>query len=159
MQTGNKVERWTVRRVRRRHIEESKSVFVEKAKEFLKGGKVKISNFLLKTKFKGRIIGDLSSIAFYDNAGKYCGAKTVFKDRTKILAIESLERKYETMLEDGIGSMDTIIIIQNGLLKSVHTTDVQCVPLNAIEGQMPKDRCPNLLGRYVLKDLVSQVLP
>ncbi|HAJ56475.1 MAG TPA: hypothetical protein DCL35_01755 [Candidatus Omnitrophica bacterium] len=91
--------------------EESRHVFSEKAKELFKGGKVVVEGFVLKTKFKGKIVGELSAIAFYDNTGKYCGAKAVFKDRTKMLAIEKLEKKYETMLEDGIGSLDTIIII------------------------------------------------
>lgn len=91
--------------------EEIRPAFSEKARGFLKDGKIRMENFILKTKFKGRIVGEMSSIAFYDNTGKYCGAKAVFKDRTKIMAIETLEKKYETMLEDGIGSLDTVIII------------------------------------------------
>jgi diguanylate cyclase (GGDEF)-like protein/PAS domain S-box-containing protein len=91
--------------------EESRAEFLEKAKEFLRGGKMKIENFTLKTKYKGRIFGEMSSIAFHDNSGKFCGAKAVFKDRTRLLEIESLERKYKSILEDGIGSLDTIVII------------------------------------------------
>lgn len=97
--------------------EKSRSEFLEKAKEFLKGGKMKIENFTLKTKYKGKIVGEMSSMAFYDNSGKFCGAKAVFKDRTRFLEIESLERKYESFLEDGIGSLDTIIIILDGNFK------------------------------------------
>ena len=61
--------------------EESQREFAEKAKEFLKDGKTKISNFAIKTKFGGRIVGEMNSIAFYDNLGKCCGAKAVFKDQ------------------------------------------------------------------------------
>lgn len=91
--------------------EESRQVFIEKAKEFLKEGKVKVENFVLKTKYKGKITGEMSSMAFHDNSGKYCGAKAVFKDRTNLLEIEKLEKKYESMLEDGIDTLDYIIII------------------------------------------------
>ncbi len=91
--------------------EESRRVFVEKAREFLKGGKTRVDSFVLRTKYKGKITGELNSLAFYDNAGKYCGAKVIFKDHTKILEIETLEKKYESMLEDGIGSLDQVILI------------------------------------------------
>ena len=91
--------------------EENQKVFIDKTKEFLKTGKVKIDNFVLKTKYNGKIVGEMSSMAFYDNTGKYCGAKAVFKDRTKLLEIERLEKKYESMLEDGINTLDYIIII------------------------------------------------
>lgn len=97
--------------------EESRPAFAEKAREFLKGGRIRIENFILKTKFKGRIVGEMNSMAFYDNAGKYCGAKAVFKDHTKFLEIETLEKKYESMLEDGIGSLDYIVVILDKDLK------------------------------------------
>ncbi|GEM_PF-820307 len=90
---------------------ESRAAFTDKAKEFLKNGKTVIEGFVIKTKFDGKITGEMRSMAFYDNAGKYCGAKAVFKDSTKLLAIESLEKKYESMLEDGINTLDYIIII------------------------------------------------
>jgi len=91
--------------------EEGRDEFTEKRREFLKSGKTRIDNFVLKTKFGGKIVGDLNSIAFYDNVGKVCGIKAVFKDSTKFLEIERLEKKYESMLEDGIDSLDYIIII------------------------------------------------
>ncbi len=90
---------------------ESHHVFSERSREFLKSGRVRVESFVIKTKYEGKIIGEMSSMAFYDNAGKYCGAKAVFKDRTKILEIERLEKKYESMLEDGINALDHIIII------------------------------------------------
>jgi len=90
---------------------ESRAAFTDKAKEFLKRGKTVIEGFVIKTKFDGKITGEMRSMAFYDNAGKYCGAKAVFKDSTKLLAIESLEKKYESMLEDGINTLDYIIVI------------------------------------------------
>jgi diguanylate cyclase (GGDEF)-like protein/PAS domain S-box-containing protein len=96
---------------------ESKDEFKECAKDFLKIGKVTLVNFALKTKYDGRVLGEMSSMAFYDNYGKYCGAKAVFRDRTQLLEMESLEKKYESMLEDGIGSMDSVIIILNKDLK------------------------------------------
>ncbi|MFH0940960.1 MAG: PAS domain S-box protein, partial [Candidatus Omnitrophota bacterium] len=90
---------------------ESRAAFADKAKQFLKSGKTVIEGFVIKTKFNGKITGEMRSMAFYDNAGKYCGAKAVFKDSTKLLAIESLEKKYESMLEDGINTLDYIIVI------------------------------------------------
>jgi diguanylate cyclase (GGDEF)-like protein/PAS domain S-box-containing protein len=90
---------------------ESRHEFTEKTRDFLKKGKTKIDNFVLKTKLGGKIVGEMNSIAFYDNRGKVCGVRAVFKDRTKILEIERLERKYESMLEDGIDSLDYVIII------------------------------------------------
>lgn len=104
--------------------EESRQVFIERAKEFLKEGKVKIENFVLKTKYNGKVTGEMSSMAFHDNSGKYCGAKAVFKDCTNLLAIEKLEKKYESMLEDGIDTLDYIIIIldKNFKVKWASTT-------------------------------------
>ncbi|OIO36714.1 MAG: hypothetical protein AUJ74_01315 [Candidatus Omnitrophica bacterium CG1_02_44_16] len=104
---------------------ESRAAFSDKAKEFLKSGKTVIEGFVIKTKFDGKITGEMRSMAFYDNAGKYCGAKSVFKDSTKILAIESLERKYESMLEDGINTLDyVIIILDRGFLVKWASTSV-----------------------------------
>ncbi|MFH0876917.1 MAG: diguanylate cyclase, partial [Candidatus Omnitrophota bacterium] len=96
---------------------ESRSLFAEKTREFLKNGKMKIDGFVLKTKYKGRIVGEMNSIAFFDNAGKYCGAKAIFKDRTRYLEMEQLEKKYESMMEDGIGSLDYIVLILDKGLK------------------------------------------
>jgi diguanylate cyclase (GGDEF)-like protein/PAS domain S-box-containing protein len=85
--------------------------FQENAKDFLKTGKITLKEFVLKTKYKGKVYGEMSSMAFYDNGGKYCGAKAVFRDRTEFREMEKLERNYETMLEDGIGSLEHIIFI------------------------------------------------
>lgn len=90
---------------------ESRNFFQEKTREFLKAGKARIEHFVLKTKYDGKIVGELNSRAVYDNAGKFCGAKSVFKDHTKFLAIERLEKKYESMLEDGINMIDSVIFI------------------------------------------------
>ncbi len=86
-------------------------VFSERAREFLKTGKIKIDPMVLVTKYGGRVSGEMSAMAFYDNAGKCCGIKAVFRDRTKFLAMERLEKKYESILEDGIDALDHVIII------------------------------------------------
>lgn len=86
-------------------------VFSEKTREFLKAGKIKIDPMVLVTKYGGRICGEMSAMAFYDNAGKFCGVKAVFRDRTKFLEMERLEKKYESILEDGIDALDHVIII------------------------------------------------
>lgn len=90
---------------------ESQAGFMEKTKEFLKSGRLRMQNFVLKTKLGGKITGEMNSIAFCDNEGRYCGAKAVFKDKTKFLEIQRLEKKYESMLEDGIDTLDYIIIM------------------------------------------------
>jgi diguanylate cyclase (GGDEF)-like protein/PAS domain S-box-containing protein len=90
---------------------ESRAVFAERAKEFLKSGRLRIQDFVLKTKWGGEITGEMNSVAFCDNLGRYCGAKAVFKDRTKLLEVQRLEKKYESMLEDGIDTLDYIIMI------------------------------------------------
>ncbi len=90
---------------------ECRKAFAQKTREFLKTGKAKIHDFVLKTKYDGKIVGKMHSIAFYDNEGRYCGAKAIFNDQTKIMEIESLEKKYESMMEDGIDTLDYIIII------------------------------------------------
>jgi diguanylate cyclase (GGDEF)-like protein/PAS domain S-box-containing protein len=90
---------------------ESWRTFQERTRAFLKEQRVKLDNFVLVTKYKGRITGEMSAMAFYDNAGKYCGVKAVFKDRTRMIEMERQGRKYETMLEDGIGALDQVILI------------------------------------------------
>ncbi|MDD5574346.1 MAG: diguanylate cyclase [Candidatus Omnitrophica bacterium] len=90
---------------------ESLAAFTEKTKEFLKSGRLRMPDFVLKTKWGGKVVGEMNSIAFCDNEGRYCGAKAVFKDRTKLLEIQRLEKKYESMLEDGIDTLDYIIMI------------------------------------------------
>lgn len=97
--------------------EESVKKFHESFQELFAKGKIVIDNFILKTKFSGKIVGEISATAFYDNVGKYCGAKTVFKDWTKLLEMEKLEKKYESMLEDGIDTLDYIIIILDPAFK------------------------------------------
>ena len=119
--------------------DQSRHEFTEKKREFLKEGKTKIDNFVLKTKFDGKIVGELNSIAFYDNVGKVCGIKAVFKDGTKFLEIERLEKKYESMLEDGIDSLDYIIIILDRAYKvrwaSSSIQKYFCLDKTAIVGQ------------------------
>lgn len=90
---------------------ESQAAFAERAKEFLKSGRLQMQDFVLKTKWGGKVTGEMNSIAFCDNQGRYCGAKAVFKDRTKLLEVQRLEKKYESMLEDGIDTLDYIIMI------------------------------------------------
>lgn len=91
--------------------EECRHLFAQNAKEFLKNGKVRLPRFVLTTKLGGTVVGEMNCIVFWDHIGKYCGAKAVFKDHTRLLEIERLEKKYESMLEDGIDSLDYIIII------------------------------------------------
>lgn len=90
---------------------ESRAAFAERAREFLKSGRVRMQDFVLKTKWGGKITGEMNSVAFCDHQGRYCGAKAVFKDRTKLMEVQRLEKKYESMLEDGIDTLDYIIMI------------------------------------------------
>jgi PAS domain S-box-containing protein len=90
---------------------QSRAVFADKAREFLKSGRLRLQDFVLKTKWGGEITGEMNSVAFCDNQGRYCGAKAVFKDKTKLLEVQRLEKKYESMLEDGIDTLDYIILI------------------------------------------------
>lgn len=90
---------------------ESRSEFSQNMKEFLRSGRIKIGSFVLKTKLGGKVYGEMNSMAFYDNEGKYCGAKAVFRDRTGFLEMERLEKKYESVLEDGINTLDYVIFI------------------------------------------------
>jgi diguanylate cyclase (GGDEF)-like protein/PAS domain S-box-containing protein len=90
---------------------EGQRVFSERTREFLRIGKIKIDPMILVTKYGGRVSGEMSAMAFYDNAGKCCGIKAVFRDRTKFLEMERLEKKYESILEDGIDALDQVIMI------------------------------------------------
>jgi diguanylate cyclase (GGDEF)-like protein/PAS domain S-box-containing protein len=91
--------------------QESAREFAEKTKKFLKSGRIHLQRMILKSRNGTRIVGEMSSMAFYDNVGRYCGAKAIFKDHTKLLEIEKLEKKYESILEDGIDSLDQVIMI------------------------------------------------
>ncbi len=90
---------------------EMRSVFLDRTRTFLKKGKIKIDKFVLLTKYGGKITGEMNAMAFFDNTGKYCGVRSVFKDRTRFMEIERLEKKYESMLEEGIDSLDQVIMI------------------------------------------------
>lgn len=90
---------------------ESLKEFGEKTRMFLKTQRIQMPHAVLKTKWGGAIVGELSCVAFYDNGGRYCGAKAVFKDRTRLLEIQRLEKKYESMMEDGINALDHVIVI------------------------------------------------
>jgi len=90
---------------------EMRPEFFDKTKTFLKKGKVKMGDFVLLTKYGGRVTGEMVAMAFFDNTGKYCGVRSVFKDRTRFREMERLERKYEMMLEGGIDSLDQVIMI------------------------------------------------
>ncbi|MFA5039642.1 MAG: diguanylate cyclase [Candidatus Omnitrophota bacterium] len=100
-------------RLRMRQIIDPESLqeFGERTREFLRTKRIHLPHFVLKTKLGGRVFGELSSVAFYDNQGRYSGAKAVFKDMTRLIAIQRLEKKYESMMEDGIDALDHIIVI------------------------------------------------
>ncbi len=97
--------------------DDSMKAFQESVKDFLKNGKITFRSFVLKTRYKGAVTGEMHSMAFHDNGGKYCGAKAVFRDQTQLRAMELLERKYESMLEDGIGAVDSVIFILDPAFK------------------------------------------
>jgi len=90
---------------------EMRPLFLDRTRTFLKKGKIKIDDFVLVTKYGGRITGEMNAMAFFDNTGKYCGVRSVFKDRTRLMEIERLEKKYESMLEEGIDALDQVILI------------------------------------------------
>ncbi|MGE5279467.1 MAG: diguanylate cyclase [Deltaproteobacteria bacterium] len=90
---------------------EMRPVFLDRTKTFLKKGKIRIEDFVLLTKYGGRVCGEMVAMAYFDNAGKYCGVRSVFKDGTRLREMERLEKKYEMMLEDGIDSLDQVILI------------------------------------------------
>ncbi len=90
---------------------EMRADFLDRSRTFLKKGKIKIDDFVLLTKYGGKITGEMNAMAFFDNTGKYCGVRSVFKDHTRFVEMERLEKKYESMLEDGIDSLDQVILI------------------------------------------------
>ena len=90
---------------------EMRSLFLDRTRTFLKRGKIQIDDFVLVTKYGGKIAGEMTAMAFFDNCGKYCGVRSVFKDRTRFKEMERLEKKYESMLEEGIDSLDQVILI------------------------------------------------
>jgi len=90
---------------------EMRPLFLDRTRTFLKKGKIKIDDFVLVTKYGGKITGEMNAMAFFDNTGKYCGVRSVFKDRRRFKEMERPEKKYETMLEEGIDSLDQVILI------------------------------------------------
>ncbi|HQP91552.1 MAG TPA: PAS domain S-box protein, partial [Candidatus Omnitrophota bacterium] len=79
--------------------DESLDGFLKMTRQFIKGGRIYIDDFVLLTRNKGKIHGELNSMASYDSNGRYAGAKAIFKDRTKAMEAERVKESLNKLRE------------------------------------------------------------